>query len=78
MAILDSLCVLGRCFQFWQEFSKCHVQSSVDGSCSNEFEDYQECLFHKKEFLRLKIVKDEWKKTGAGAEGGAAGATANH
>ena len=53
---------IGRCFQFWQEFSKCHVKSAEQGQCSNEFEDYQECLFHRKEYARLKLVKEEWAK----------------
>jgi NADH dehydrogenase (ubiquinone) Fe-S protein 5 len=39
----------GRCFPFWQEFAKCHVQSDTLEECKNAFEDYQECLFHKKE-----------------------------
>ncbi|KAJ3313728.1 hypothetical protein HDV04_001532 [Boothiomyces sp. JEL0838] len=52
----------GRCFPFWQEFAKCHVQSEQQGECKNAFEDYQECLFHKKEFARIALVRDEWEK----------------
>ncbi|TPX67757.1 hypothetical protein SpCBS45565_g03541 [Spizellomyces sp. 'palustris'] len=53
----------GRCFPFWQEFAKCYVQSdSPRKECTNQFEDYQECLYHRKELLRLSIVQEEYEK----------------
>jgi NADH dehydrogenase (ubiquinone) Fe-S protein 5 len=52
----------GRCFPFWQEFAKCHVGSDSLDQCKPAFEDYQECLFHKKEFQRMQIVREEWMK----------------
>ncbi|KAI8896975.1 hypothetical protein BC833DRAFT_595439 [Globomyces pollinis-pini] len=52
----------GRCFPFWQEFAKCHVQSTTLEECTKPFEDYQECLFHRKEIARSTIVKEEYEK----------------
>jgi NADH dehydrogenase (ubiquinone) Fe-S protein 5 len=53
----------GRCFPFWQEFAKCHVQSSTVQECTKPFEDYQECLFHKKELLRMQMIKKEYQSS---------------
>ncbi|KAI9015055.1 hypothetical protein BC832DRAFT_526683, partial [Gaertneriomyces semiglobifer] len=40
----------GRCFPFWQEFAACFVQTDEPRKqCKNQFEDYQECLHHRKE-----------------------------
>ncbi|KAJ3106822.1 hypothetical protein HDU97_005534 [Phlyctochytrium planicorne] len=39
----------GRCFPFFQEFSKCYVQADSPKECLLKYEDYQECLYHRKE-----------------------------
>ncbi|KAJ3040649.1 hypothetical protein HDV00_010674 [Rhizophlyctis rosea] len=53
----------GRCFPFWQEFAKCAVQTEdFKNVCIAQFEDYRECLYHRKELLRLEIVRDEFFK----------------
>ncbi|KAJ3416850.1 hypothetical protein HDV05_008435 [Chytridiales sp. JEL 0842] len=52
----------GRCFPFFQDFAKCYVQADSPKECVMQFEDYQECLFHRKELLRLTMVKEEWEK----------------
>ncbi|KAJ8329704.1 hypothetical protein BDV3_003697 [Batrachochytrium dendrobatidis] len=49
----------GRCFNFWQEFTRCHVQAESTKECVQLFEDYQECLYHRKEFLRMTMVRQE-------------------
>lgn len=52
----------GRCFPFWQEFAKCYGSADNVDQCELQYEDYQECLFHKKEYARLKMVLDEYYK----------------
>ena len=52
----------GRCFPFWQDYAKCHVESTKMGECKLQYEDYQECLFHKKEFKRLLMIQQEATK----------------
>ncbi|KAI8586799.1 hypothetical protein BDZ88DRAFT_399429 [Geranomyces variabilis] len=43
----------GRCFPFWQDFAKCYVQTDAPKEdCRLQFEDYQECLYHRKEVRR--------------------------
>ncbi|KXS14186.1 hypothetical protein M427DRAFT_99842 [Gonapodya prolifera JEL478] len=39
----------GRCFPHWQEFTKCYGSADHPDDCKLQFEDYQECLFHRKE-----------------------------
>ncbi|TPX31656.1 hypothetical protein SmJEL517_g05035 [Synchytrium microbalum] len=53
----------GRCFSFFQEFAKCYV-GAIDpkGECQWAFEDYRECLYHRKELLRLSLVQEEYEK----------------
>ncbi|KAI8817817.1 uncharacterized protein EV422DRAFT_540066 [Fimicolochytrium jonesii] len=55
----------GRCFPFWQEFARCYVQADTDPKteCRKGFEDYQECLYHRKELLRMTLVQEEYIKT---------------
>ncbi|KAI8831575.1 hypothetical protein BC829DRAFT_366154, partial [Chytridium lagenaria] len=43
----------GRCFPFFQEFSKCYVQADSPKECKLQYEDYQECLYHRKEVCIL-------------------------
>ena len=38
-----------RCFPFWQELVKCHVQTDDMKECLPNFKDYRECLYHTKE-----------------------------
>ena len=45
----------GRCYPFWTEVSKCREQpNSTPKLCSKYVEDFMECLFHKKEVIKLK------------------------
>lgn len=39
----------GRCFPFWQEFAKCYASADHPEDCRLQYDDYQECLFHRKE-----------------------------
>ncbi|KAJ3158677.1 hypothetical protein HDU86_002642 [Geranomyces michiganensis] len=56
----------GRCFPFWQDFAKCYVQTDAPKEdCRLQFEDYQECLYHRKELLRMSIVQEEYEKAQA-------------
>ncbi|KAL2915721.1 hypothetical protein HK105_204667 [Polyrhizophydium stewartii] len=52
----------GRCYPFWQEFMRCHVQADSAKECVLLFEDYQECLYHRKELKRLSKVREEYLK----------------
>ncbi|KAJ1565237.1 hypothetical protein HK096_003878 [Nowakowskiella sp. JEL0078] len=52
----------GRCFPFWQEFAKCYAGVDNPKECKNQYEDYQECLYHRKELARLAIVEQQWLK----------------
>ncbi|KAJ3119960.1 hypothetical protein HK098_004995 [Nowakowskiella sp. JEL0407] len=58
----------GRCFPFWQEFAKCYVSVDDPIECKNQYEDYNECLYHKKELKRLKMVEEKYYKMKAEAE----------
>ncbi|KAI9021204.1 hypothetical protein DFJ74DRAFT_672227 [Hyaloraphidium curvatum] len=58
----------GRCFPFWQEFAKCYANADHPEDCRLQYEDYQECLFHRKELARLEIVRQEHQRQKALAE----------
>ena len=45
----------GRCFPFWQEFARCYVQTDELKQCNQQFEDYQECLHHRKEVFLTNL-----------------------
>ncbi|KAL1935067.1 hypothetical protein VTP01DRAFT_4207 [Rhizomucor pusillus] len=49
----------GRCFHFWQEFSKCYASADFPTQCNAERDDYLECLHHTKEFARVTRIKAE-------------------
>ncbi|KAH9941890.1 uncharacterized protein BXZ73DRAFT_98278 [Epithele typhae] len=51
---------VGRCFAFWQEFSKCYAQTDTPSKCRAPAEDYLECLHHTKEIERAKELKAEF------------------
>ncbi|KAJ3397155.1 hypothetical protein HDU92_000460 [Lobulomyces angularis] len=55
----------GRCFPFFQDFAKCYVQANHPKQCILQYEDYQECLFHKKEILRLALLQNEVRRQDA-------------
>ncbi|KAI8929158.1 hypothetical protein BC831DRAFT_396686 [Entophlyctis helioformis] len=50
----------GRCFPFWQEFTRCHVQADAASQCSTLLEDYQECLYHRKEVRFSRSSSPSW------------------
>ncbi|GHP02462.1 hypothetical protein PPROV_000121900 [Pycnococcus provasolii] len=51
---------VGRCYKFWQDFSKCAVEADMPGDCRILADDYFECLHHKKEYARYnEIAKRE-------------------
>ena len=58
----------GRCYPFWQEFKKCHMQADSNKECIFQFEDYLECLHHRKEVFnfnklaRLDLIRKECTK----------------
>ncbi|KAJ3092170.1 hypothetical protein HK102_010131 [Quaeritorhiza haematococci] len=51
-----------RCFPFFQDFAKCYVQADHPEECRLQFEDYQECLFHTKEKLRMSMIHETYEK----------------
>ncbi|CAD6575744.1 MAG: hypothetical protein TREMPRED_001485 [Tremellales sp. Tagirdzhanova-0007] len=46
-----------RCFEFFQEFQKCHSVADDPKQCSTQVEDYLECLHKTKEIARAKEIK---------------------
>ncbi|KAJ3194191.1 hypothetical protein HK101_003311 [Irineochytrium annulatum] len=50
----------GRCFPFFQELTKCYVQTAETEDCRLYYEDYMECLHGRKERQRLEIVKEHY------------------
>ncbi|KAG6868078.1 hypothetical protein C0993_007755 [Termitomyces sp. T159_Od127] len=48
-----------RCFNYWQEFSRCYAQTDNPGACRLQAGDYLECLHGTKEVARAKQVKAE-------------------
>lgn len=52
----------GRCYPFWQEVLKCWAGATDSEQCRLPFEDYRECLYHRKEIARLNLVAEEYKK----------------
>ncbi|KAI8835606.1 hypothetical protein BJ741DRAFT_607382 [Chytriomyces cf. hyalinus JEL632] len=64
----------GRCFSFFQDYAGCFAQADNPRECLRQYEDYQECLYHRKEILRLKMVEAEWSRQNKAAEKAAGGA----
>ncbi|KAJ3075515.1 hypothetical protein HDU98_007888 [Podochytrium sp. JEL0797] len=52
----------GRCFSFFQDYAACFAQADSPKQCLLQYEDYQECLYHRKEILRLRLVQEEWER----------------
>ncbi|KAI9347700.1 hypothetical protein BDR26DRAFT_931411 [Obelidium mucronatum] len=52
----------GRCFSFFQDYAGCFASADSPKECVRQYEDYQECLYHRKELLRLKLVQEEWER----------------
>ncbi|KAI2089143.1 hypothetical protein LOZ36_001979 [Ophidiomyces ophidiicola] len=56
-----------RCFPFWQDLLACYVVNSADGEsgklkCVPAMEDYFECLHHKKEAARTRVMQNAYRK----------------
>ncbi|KAI8808859.1 hypothetical protein BJ742DRAFT_756250 [Cladochytrium replicatum] len=64
-----------RCFTFFQEFMKCYAQADNREECRLQFEDYQECLYHRKELARLEIVQEHYLKKKAAEKHNKTGTT---
>ena len=43
-----------KILQYFQLTKKCYVAADSPKECVEQFEDYQECLFHRKELARLQ------------------------
>lgn len=50
---------VGRCFPYWQEFSKCMADASTPSECVDMKEDYMECLHHRKYYTRMNAIEME-------------------
>ncbi|KAG6824719.1 hypothetical protein H0H92_006070 [Tricholoma furcatifolium] len=48
-----------RCFEYWQEFSKCYAQTDNPRTCRPFSDDYLECLHGTKERARSQEIKAE-------------------
>ncbi|KAF2455950.1 hypothetical protein BDY21DRAFT_395452 [Lineolata rhizophorae] len=62
----------GRCFPFWQEVLACYVtNTTVDDDsgkrkCAPALEDYYECLHHKKEAARTRMLQAAYRRAETG------------
>ncbi|KAK4041691.1 NADH dehydrogenase iron-sulfur protein 5-B [Parachaetomium inaequale] len=60
-----------RCFPFWQELLSCYVVNSSDDDdsgkkkCVPAMEDYYECLHHRKEAARVKMLQAAYRQSEA-------------
>ncbi|KAK4110624.1 hypothetical protein N656DRAFT_790886 [Canariomyces notabilis] len=60
-----------RCFPFWQELLSCYVVNGSDDDesgkkkCVPAMEDYYECLHHRKEAARVKMLQAAYRKAEA-------------
>ena len=67
---------IGRCYPLWSSFETCLQTSPKRETCFDLRDDYMECLHHKKEYARNKIINDrramleEQEKKEGGGEGG--------
>ncbi|KAL1503342.1 hypothetical protein AB1Y20_011394 [Prymnesium parvum] len=60
---------MGRCFPLFREFSNCAGTSLDREACRDYYDDYIECLHHKKENTYLnEITKTRLKKIKDGEE----------
>lgn len=50
---------VGRCYPFWLDFTACMKDAELPQVCKDIREDYVECLHHRKEFTRMRIVAEE-------------------
>lgn len=61
----------GRCYSLWLDFTGCMKDAGTPAACADNKEDYIECLHHRKEMARMRLVAEEAKKqeeAGAGVE----------
>mmetsp|Transcript_42037 Transcript_42037/g.50955 ORF Transcript_42037/g.50955 Transcript_42037/m.50955 type:complete len:86 (+) Transcript_42037:112-369(+) len=49
----------GRCYETWQDFSKCMSNAADPSECMLKREDYFECLHHRKEIAKYNAIKAE-------------------
>ncbi|KAK3901854.1 hypothetical protein C8A05DRAFT_16024 [Staphylotrichum tortipilum] len=60
-----------RCLPFWQELLSCYVVNSSDDNeegrkkCVPVMEDYYECLHHRKEAARAKMLQAAYRQAEA-------------
>ncbi|KAK4242247.1 hypothetical protein C8A03DRAFT_40375 [Achaetomium macrosporum] len=61
----------GRCFPFWQELLSCYVintnedDDSGKKKCVPVMEDFYECLHHRKEAARVKMLQSAYRQAEA-------------
>ncbi len=62
----------GRCYEFWRNYEACTARApnpkSRTVNCSPIFQDYNECLHHKKEYARIRAIEAERVKRVAAGE----------
>ncbi|KZV84195.1 hypothetical protein EXIGLDRAFT_727550 [Exidia glandulosa HHB12029] len=55
----------GRCYPYWQEVIKCYQSVGEPSECRLQADDYLECLHHRKEIARAKLIQSEFIKHAA-------------
>ena len=52
--------ILRRCFEFFLNFQGCMADSVDRKKCNDYMDDYYECMHHKKEAERWRMIEKEW------------------
>ncbi|RKF82814.1 hypothetical protein GcC1_010004 [Golovinomyces cichoracearum] len=58
---------VSRCFPFWQDVLACYVVNTTEEDdlgkkkCSPALEDYYECLHHRKEKHRVRVLQSAYR-----------------
>lgn len=68
----------GRCYSLWLGFTECMKDAETPAVCSDNRDDYIECLHHRKEIARMRRVSEEAKKQGKERPGPSASAEAGN
>ncbi|KAF8477099.1 hypothetical protein BDZ91DRAFT_708670 [Kalaharituber pfeilii] len=79
---------VSRCFPFWQDLLACYVVNTADSNlegrwkCIPQRDDYYECLHHKKEIAKTRVLREAYIRyeienpgfsRGEGGKGGVGG-----
>jgi NADH dehydrogenase (ubiquinone) Fe-S protein 5 len=52
----------GRCYSLWMDFTRCLADADLPCDCQDFRDDYIECLHHRKEMHRARLISEAAKK----------------